>query len=341
MLLRKIGKSIIPAIGYGTGGIGVPGYGPLQPFEDRLKVFDYLYESGCVHWDTADIYGQGEALVGEWIRRTGKRDDIFVATKIGLTPQGTRGDPTYIREAAERSLKNIGVQYLDLLYQQRVDPNTPIELTIKAMAELVVEGKVRYIGLSDPSVKTLRRAHAVHPIAAVQVEFSPLVLDANQPPHDLIQAAKELGIAIVIYSPLARGLITGRFTSPAQFEPTDYRLGIPRYSKENFPGILKAVSEIESISKPHDATPGQVTLAWTLGQGDNFFVIPGSRDVGRIKENLESYNVKLSGEDAQRLWDVARATSKIVVGDRDTPLGSAAAFLDTPPLINDSSSCLF
>ncbi|KAK2464951.1 hypothetical protein APHAL10511_003027 [Amanita phalloides] len=333
MLPRKIGNSIIPAIGFGTGGLGVAGYGPLTSFEDRVKIFDFLYEAGCTHWDTAEVYGEGEALIGEWLRRTGKRSEVFIATKFGYTHEWVRGDAEYVKEAAERSLRTLGVDYIDLYYQHRPDPNTPIELTIKAMAELVKDGKIKHIGLSDPSVETLRRAHATHPIAAIQVEFSPLVLDATQPPHDLIQAAKELGVAVIVYSPLARGFITGRFTSLKQLDPTDYRLQIARYSEKNIAGILDTVSQIESIGKKHIATAAQVTLAWALAQGDNFFVIPGAKDVKRIQENLGSLKVKLSAEEVEEMWNIARNANKVVTGDRDIPWGVAAAYTDTPVLM--------
>ncbi|KAF8742549.1 hypothetical protein AX14_003583 [Amanita brunnescens Koide BX004] len=335
MLLRKIGDSIIPAVGFGTGGVGVAGYGSLRPFEDRLKLFDFLYENGCTHWDTADVYGEGEALIGEWLRRTGKRREVFIATKFGFTPRGLRGDPGYVKEAAKRSLRNLGVEYIDLYYLHRPDTNTPIELTIKAMAELVSEGKVKYLGLSNPSAETLRRAHKIHPIAAIEVEFSPLVLEVSQPPNDLIQVAKELDIAVVIYSPLARGLVTGRFTSPAQFELTDYRHGIPRYSKKNFPEILKVVAQIEKIAEQRNATPAQVTLAWTLAQGDRFFVIPGTQSPKRIKENLESVDVSLSKKDIRRLWGISRAADKSIKGYPDIPPIAIQSFTDTPPLTTD------
>ncbi|KAF8630586.1 hypothetical protein AX17_005398 [Amanita inopinata Kibby_2008] len=332
MVTRKIGNTSVPAIGFGTGGLGTTGYGSLQPFEERLKILDTLYQKGCTHWDTGDLYGDSESLIKEWLRHSGKRDEIFISTKFGITAQGVRGDAEYVKEAAERSLQNLGVKHIDLLYLHRVDSHTPIETTIQAMAELVKEGKVKYVGLSDPSVTTLRRAHAVHPITAIQVEFSPLVLDANKPPNNLVQIACELGIAVVAYSPLARGLITGKYTSPEQFEPTDYRRTIPRFSKENFPKILNVVSEIEMIAQRHHATTGQVTLAWTLAQGDNFFVIPGTKTLKYVDENIRCANVTLSKVELEKMWSIAQEADKTVTGDRDNAMGMAIAYLDTPRL---------
>ncbi|PFH48525.1 hypothetical protein AMATHDRAFT_65190 [Amanita thiersii Skay4041] len=332
MIFRNIGNSTLPAIGFGTGGLGVAGYGSLQPFDERVKIFDTLYERGCTHWDTADVYGESESLIREWLRRTGKRNEIFIATKFGFTPQGIRGDPEYVREAVERSLRNLGVRHIDLLYLHRVDAKTPIEITIRAMADLVKEGKVKYLGLSDPSPDTLRRAHAIYPISAIQVEFSPFVLDACKPPHRLIQTARLLGIAVVVYAPLARGIVTGISKSPDEFEEGDYRRGIPKFSKDNFPKLLKTVSKIESISKIYNATPAQITLAWTLAQGPNFFVIPGTKKIKYVHENLDAANIRLTKAEVEELWSIAREADRTVAGDRDNAFGMAVAYLDTPPL---------
>lgn len=214
--------------------------------------------------------------------RTGHRKDIFLATKFGLTADPNRrvnGSPDHVRAAITSSLKRLGVDQIDLYYLHRADPLEPIENTVGAMAELVKEGKVKYLGLSECSADTLRRAHAVHPISALQVEYSPFTLDIEDPKIGLLKVARELGVAIVAYSPLGRGLLTGQFKGPEDFEAGDFRLTVARYSKENFPNILKLVDGLKGIGEKHGATAGQVALAWLLAQGDDVLPIPGTRSV--------------------------------------------------------------
>lgn len=207
---RKIAESIVPPVSFGAMGLS-QFYGPVGSDEERFQVLDAAHQLGCTHWDTSDLYADSEELIGKWFQRTGKRGDIFLASNFGFTDDGIRGDPEYVKHAAEKSLKTLGVDYIDLYYAHRVDSNVPIEYTVQAMAELVKEGKVKYLGLSECSARSLRRAHAVHPIAAIQVEVSPFCLDIFDPKLDLLRTARELGVKVVCYSPLGRGLLTGRF----------------------------------------------------------------------------------------------------------------------------------
>ncbi|ESK86336.1 aldo keto reductase [Moniliophthora roreri MCA 2997] len=326
---RKIGGAKVNPIGFGAMGISVF-YGAVGSDEERFKVLDAVYESGCNHWDTADLYGDSEELIGKWLKRTGKRSDIFLATKFAVTPNGIRGDAPYVKEAFERSLKKLGVDYVDLYYYHRTDIKVPIEETVGAMAELVKEGKVKYLGLSECSPNSLRRAHAVHPIAAVQVEFSPLVLDIESSEYDLLKTARELGVTVVAYSPLARGIITGQIKSTDELEEDDFRRSIPKYSKENFPKILDIVNQLTEIGKKHNATPGQVTLAWILAQGDDFLVIPGTKKIKYVKENMGAANVKLSPEEVARIRKIAEDADKAIPDKRYMQFAMDMLNVETP-----------
>ncbi|KAK0440624.1 NADP-dependent oxidoreductase domain-containing protein [Armillaria borealis] len=293
---RKIGDALINPIGFGAMGLSSY-YGSVDSDKERFKILDAAYEKGCRHWDSSNLYGDSELLIGKWLKRTGKRNEIFLTSKFGITPTGGRGDPEYVKEQCSKSLERFGVDYIDLYYQHRPDRNVPIEHTVTAMAQLVKEEKVKYLGLSECTAKDIRRAHAVHPISAIQVEFSPLVLDVEDPKLAILQTARELGITVVAYSPLAKGLITGQYTSPDDFEEDDFRKTIPKYSKENFPKIFNLVDHLKAIASKHNATSGQVTLAWILAQGDDFVVIPGTKKIKYLEENLGAANVKLSQEE--------------------------------------------
>jgi len=218
---RKIGDTAVSSIGYGAMGISAA-YGKIDSDEERFKVLDAAHAKGCTFWDTADVYADSEELIGNWFKRTGKRKDIFLATKFGCRFETGRlmidGSPEYVKQAFEKSLSRLAVDYVDLYYLHRADKTVPIEYTIAAMADLVKTGKVKYLGLSECSAATLRRAHAIHPISAIQVEYSPFTLDIEDEKVGLLKAARELGIAIVAYSPLGRGLLTGQFKSPDDFE---------------------------------------------------------------------------------------------------------------------------
>ncbi|KAI0072166.1 Aldo/keto reductase [Panus rudis PR-1116 ss-1] len=331
---RKIGDIPVTAIGYGAMGISAF-YGSVKPDEERFNFLDELYASGETFWDTADVYGDSELLIGEWFKKTGKRNEIFLATKFGLAggipDRRVRADPEYVPEAFNKSIGRLGVDKVDLYYLHRPDPLVPIELTVGAMAELVKAGKVKYLGLSECSVETLRRAHAVHPISAVQVEYSPFVLDIEDEKIGLLKAARELGIAIIAYSPLGRGLLTGRYRSPDDFEEGDFRRMIPKFSKENFPNILKLVDGLKAIGKRHNATAGQVALAWVLAQGEDVIPIPGTTRVENLKENLGALNVKLKPEEIQEIREIAEKAGAFE-GERYPPERMKLIFGNTPPL---------
>jgi len=331
---RKIGDSLVSEIGFGAMGISAY-YGATEPDEDRFKVLDTAFEEGCTFWDTSDVYGDSEELLGKWFKRTGKRDKIFLATKFGITTsagqRGTNGTPEYVKTAVESSLKRLGVETIDLYYLHRVDQSIPIEITVGAMAELVKQGKVKNLGLSEVSAETLRRAHAVHPIAAVQMEYSPFSLEIEDEKIGLLKTCRELGVVVVAYSPLGRGLLTGRYTSPDDFEEGDFRKAIPKYSHENFPKILKLVDSFQKIGQRHNATAGQIALAWILGQGNDFIPIPGTKSIKYLKENIGASKVKLTEKElieARQAAKDADASS----GDRYPPGFMTALFADTPPL---------
>ena len=227
---RLLGKKGPPvsAIGFGAMGLSF-GYGRRENDEQGFAVLDRALELGSTLWDTSDIYADNEDLLGLWFERSGKRDQIFLCSKFGVSKSGIRSDAAYVKEACERSLQRLGVDHIDLYYCHRVDMKTPIEETVSAMAQLKQEGKIRYLGLSEVSASTLRRAHAVHPIAAVQMEYSPFALDIERPETDFLNTCRELGVALVAYSPLGRGLLTGQLTSPDGFPEGDFRKTAPRY----------------------------------------------------------------------------------------------------------------
>ncbi|EKM51942.1 uncharacterized protein PHACADRAFT_262363 [Phanerochaete carnosa HHB-10118-sp] len=332
---RTIGDTQVTAVGFGVMGLSVAYSKPL-PDEERLKLLDTVYEHGCTNWDTADVYSDNEELLGKWFARTGKRSEIFLATKFGFK-FGTNtstidGSPEYVRERFGRSLRLLGTEYVDLLYLHRPALDTPIEITVGAMAELVKTGKVRYLGLSDCSEATLRRAHAVHPIAALQVEYSPFTLDIEDEKIGLYRACQELGVAIVVYAPLARGLLTGQFQSPDDFAEGDFRRAIPRYSRENFPKILKLVEDLKAIGAKYGATPSQVMLAWLLAQAGNVIPIPGTTKEKYLKENLAALNIRLSPEDLQEVRKVAEAANASSMGARYPEFMMKFAYADTPEL---------
>ncbi|QRV78189.1 aldo/keto reductase family protein [Ceratobasidium sp. AG-Ba] len=330
---RRIGDDNVSAIGFGAMGIGNFGYGSdlNQDDETRFKVLDRLLELGCTNWDTSDYYGDSEDLIGKWFKRTGKRDQIFLASKVNFafTPDGIRGDPEYVKVAIEKSLKRLGINTIDLYYVHRIDPRVPIELTMGALVELVKAGKIRYIGLSVPSPATLRRAHKVHPIAAIQVEYSPFVLDIEQKGH-LLETARELGIAVVAYSPLGKGLITGQIKSHADMPENDPRKTIPKYKPENFPILLALVDRLKKVASKYNATSGQVTLAYLLSQGDDIIPIPGTRKLKYLEENLGALNVKLTSEDVNAIRQAIVETE--LTGDQYPPRLFEMLYRDTPEL---------
>ncbi|KAF8997503.1 NADP-dependent oxidoreductase domain-containing protein [Cyathus striatus] len=331
---RKIGDTPVSAIGLGLMGIGAY-YGSTDSDEERFKVLDAALERGCNFWDTADLYGDSEELIGKWFKYSGKRDQVFIATKCGFTGQMEgrmiNGEPEFIRTAFERSISKLNTDRVDLYYLHRADPTVPIEKSVKVLAELVKEGRVRHIGLSEVTAGTLRRAHAVHPIAAVQMEYSPFVLDAEDEKYALLKTCRELGVKLVAYSPLGRGMLTGQLKSPNDFEEGDIRKYFPRFNEENFPKSLALVEKIKAIGVKHNATPGQVSLAWLLAQGEDIIPIPGTRRVKYLEENLGAAHVKLSAEDIADVRAVAEEADKTLEGRYPAQFESMQ-FAETPAL---------
>jgi len=272
-------------------------------------------------------------LIGRWFKLTGRRKEIFLATKFGVIynfktgESKVRGDKEYVRQSIEGSLKILGTDYVDLYYQHRVDQKTKIEETVGAMAELVKEGKVKYLGLSECSSNTIRRAHKIHPIAAVQVEYSLFTLDIEREEIGVKKTCDELGIAIVPYSPLGRGLLTGQFKSRSDLVEGDLRLLLPRFSEENFSKNLELVENVVKLAKKKGCTAGQLALAWLLRQGENVIPIPGTRQIKYLEENLAALSVKLSDDETKEIREMAEKAE--VMGERYPEYLSSLNFADT------------
>ncbi|KAK9345823.1 NADP-dependent oxidoreductase domain-containing protein [Lipomyces starkeyi] len=321
----------ITALGYGAMGISAF-YEPHLTDEQAFPLFDKLLELGCTFWDTARIYGDNEEILGRYFAKTGNRSKVFLCTKVGYKAPvvgggipSPSGEPEFIRNSCEQSLKRLGVETIDLYYQHRIDTTIPIEITIAGFAELVKEGKIRHIGLSECSAETLRRAYKIHPIAAVQIEHSPFSLDAET--NGVIDACKELGVAVVAYSPLSRGFLTGAYTSPEDFEPNDVRRRLPRFQAENFPANLELVNKLKAIADKKGVTTGQISLAWLMAQGS--IPIPGSTKLARIEENAASVDVKLTEEELKTIREYVDAAN--IVGGRYPPV-VGNLYADTPAL---------
>ncbi|KAH7139333.1 NADP-dependent oxidoreductase domain-containing protein [Dendryphion nanum] len=333
---RRLGKSgpVVSALGYGAMGLSIA-YGAVEANEARFSILDRALELGSTFWDTSDMYGDNEDLLKLWFERTGKRNEIFLATKFAIAQgaDGTitiRSDPEYVRQACEKSLKRLGVEKIDLYYCHRVDQKTPIEQTVAALAELKREGKIGAIGLSEVSASTIRRAEKVHHIDAVQLEYSPFALDIESPEIDILRTCRELGIAIVAYSPLGRGFLAGQIKSPDDFEEGDFRKYAPRYSKENFHKNIKLVEALQEIAKKKGCTSGQLSLAWLLAQGDDIIPIPGTKKVKYLDENVASINVSLTDEEVQQ---IRAEIEKVEVAGERYPAGfNSFCFADTPEL---------
>ncbi|KAL5513391.1 hypothetical protein ACEPAH_3790 [Sanghuangporus vaninii] len=304
----------VSAIGLGTMGIGAF-YGKTDE-NAAYKALTYAADRGMTFWDCADIYGPCELTLGKWFKETGRRSEIFLATKFGSRdPEGKFGGgmpvstPSYIKYALERSLKRLGVDYIDLYYQHRVDPKVPIEVVMETLRGPLENGTIRWIGLSECSIDTLRRAKAVkgvgEKVIAAQMEFSPFSLDVEK--NGFTAAAKELGVTVIAYSPLGRGMITGKYRSRSNFEEGDYRLSLPRFSEENFSKNLTLVDKIQSIANKYSATPAEVTLAWILATSENYIPIPGCRSVERVEENAKGAEIQLSKEDVDAIRELSEA----------------------------------
>jgi aryl-alcohol dehydrogenase-like predicted oxidoreductase len=301
---RTLGRNgpSVSALGLGCMGMS-QSYGPGDEAESVATLHRAL-DLGVTLLDTADVYGPrtNEELVGRAIRE--RREEVFLATKFGLLndlPDGTRrvdGSPTHVREACAASLARLGVDTIDLYYLHRVDPETPIEETVRAMARLVEEGKVRYLGLSEVSPATLQRAHRVHPITAVQSEYS---LWTRDPEGGILEACRELGVGFVPFSPLGRGFFSGKLRSVEALGSDDFRRTLPRFEPDNFRANLDLLARVESLAAAKGCTPAQLALAWDLAQGDDIVPIPGTKRRANLEENVGAIDVRLTAEDLRQI----------------------------------------
>jgi aryl-alcohol dehydrogenase-like predicted oxidoreductase len=316
MKTRQLGRELVVSeLGLGCMGMSEFYAGRDEP--ESIATIHRALELGVTLLDTADVYGPftNEQLVGRVIRD--RRDQVVLATKFGNVRSsdgqflGVSGKPEYVHQACDASLQRLGVDVIDLYYQHRVDPTVPIEETIGAMAELVQQGKVRYLGMSEAAAATIRRAHAVHPITALQTEYS---LWSRDPEDEILPTVRELGIGYVAYSPLGRGFLSGQFTSPEDFAQDDYRRNSPRFQGENFYKNLQLVEQVKAIAKEKGVTPSQLALAWLLAQGDDIVPIPGTKRRSYLEENIAATEITLTAQELSRIEAVA--PKGIAVGSR-------------------------
>ena len=323
MQQRKLGSAGLIASQMGLGCMGMSEfYGPHED-KESLAVIDRALELGINFLDTADAYGPytNEMLVGKAIK--GRRDKFVVATKFGFVRnladsqwRGMSGKPDYVQFACEESLRRLNIETIDLYYLHRVDPETPIEETVMAMAKLVQQGKVRALGLSEVSAATLKRAQAIHPITAVQTEYS---LWSRDPEREILQYCKESGVAFVAYSPLGRGFLTGQITKPEDLAADDWRRNAPRFQGENFEKNLALVEKVKDIAKDKGCTPAQLALAWVMAQGDHIFPIPGTKKVTYLEENAGAAAIHFTEKELSTISDLFPAD--IAAGQRYTEGG--------------------
>jgi aryl-alcohol dehydrogenase-like predicted oxidoreductase len=321
---RKLGTQGLQVSAEGLGCMGMSEFYGEGDEQESIATIHLALDLGINLLDTADIYGPhtNEVLVGQAI--ADRRDEVILATKFGIVrdpenpaARGVNGRPDYVHRSCEDSLRRLNLDHIDLYYQHRVDPNVPIEETVGAMAELVEAGKVRFLGLSEASAETIRRAHQVHPISAVQSEYS---LWSRDPEEEVLPALRELGIGLVAYSPLGRGFLTGAITSPEDFAPDDFRRNNPRFQGENFQRNLELVDRVRELAGEHNCSPGQLALAWVLHQGDHLVPIPGTKRRKYLEENIEATEVQLSQEDLARIDEAAPAGA--AAGDRYPDMSS-------------------
>jgi aryl-alcohol dehydrogenase-like predicted oxidoreductase len=318
MQARKLGKQGLTVAKLGFGAMGLSDFYSSSKVGDdnAVALIHRTLELGITLIDTADAYGPftNEVLVGKALRD--RRDKAVIATKFGIvrstdgTRRGISGKPEYVRECAENSLQRLGVDCIDLYYQHRIDPSVPIEDTIGEMAKLVKEGKVRYLGMSEAAAQTVRRAHAVHPISALQYEYS---LWTRDPEAEILPLCRELGIGLVAYSPLGRGFLAGRFSSTDELAADDFRRHSPRFQEGNFESNLVLLEKVKEIAARKNCTPAQLALAWVMAQGDDIVPIPGTTNPQRLEENVAATKVELS---AAELKELAAVMDIGVVGTR-------------------------
>ncbi len=308
MQQRHLGRSGLTVSAEGLGCMGMSDFYGTRDDAESVATLHRAIDLGITFWDTADMYGMGdnETLVGEAIK--GRRDQVTLATKFAIIrsadpkARGISGKPEYVRQACDASLQRLGVDTIDLYYQHRVDPSTPIEDTVGAMAGLVEQGKVRFLGLSEASPATLRRAAAVHPIAALQTEYS---LWSRDPEDEILPTCRELGIGFVAYSPLGRGFLTGQITKFEDLDADDYRRQSPRFQGDNFARNLDLVARLGEIAREKEVKPSQLALAWTLAQGQDIVPIPGTKRRAYLEENAGAVEVVLTTDDIARINDAA------------------------------------
>ena len=317
MQQRTLGTQGLVVSALGLGCMGMSDFYAGRDEAESMATLERALELGITFFDTADVYGPhtNEELLGRFL--SGRRDRVVLATKFGNVRdaggawRGVNGRPEYVRQACDASLKRLDVDYIDLYYQHRVDATVPIEDTIGAMADLVREGKVRYLGMSEAAPATIRRAHAVHPISALQTEYS---LWTRDPEDEILPAIRELGISLVPYSPLGRGFLTGRFASARDLPEDDARRGHPRFQGENFTKNLELVNRINDIARAKGCSAGQLALAWVMAQGDDIVPIPGTKRRTYLEENVGAARVDLSADDLRRIDEAA--PRGVTAGDR-------------------------